>query len=428
MSNGIERKLCAILAADVVGYSDLMHRDEVGTIRALKESREIVDGIIEDYGGRIIFTAGDSVVAEFPSAGNSVLCAQDMQLAMDKRNSRPHDGPDMLFRVGLNVGDVVINEDDLLGEGVNIAARLEALADHGGVFLSGSVYDQIEFDAAVSDKLEIESIGLKELKNISEPVRVYRLIKSERTQPARPRSMAAAAGAAAAALHFETADGPTLLVIGAELALGRAANSQVAAVGVRHRQVSRVGKQASIRFSDGTFALTDLDSANGTLLDDMPIAPGQTETMAFPAGVCEISLGGGRQPPRKGLCRLRAELIDAASPALRLSLDRSGLEGVDAGDIAVVWPGLDEDMRRTWVLGTGSVILGGGSDCALCLPALTDPAARVSVDRVEGGFALSPVGMAEATLNGTPLGPETSVNDGDILELGGISIAITTVT
>ena len=135
----VERKLCAILAADIVGYSDHMNRDEVGTFHALRQCRDVVDPIISDYGGRTFFTAGDSVVAEFPSAGNCVLCAQEMQNAIDVRNDNPHDGPEMVFRIGLNVGDVVITGDDLIGGGVNIAARLEALAEPGGVYLSGSV-------------------------------------------------------------------------------------------------------------------------------------------------------------------------------------------------------------------------------------------------------------------------------------------------
>jgi len=167
----VKRRLTCILAADAVGYSQQMGLDEENTIRVLSAHRAVIDGIITFHGGRIISTAGDSVLAEFSSVVEAVRCAVEIQEALKTRNDALPDKSKMHFRVGVNLGDVVVKNDDLLGDGVNVAARLETLAEPGGICISSSVYDQI------TGKLDLgfQDIGEQALKNISRPIRVYRV-------------------------------------------------------------------------------------------------------------------------------------------------------------------------------------------------------------------------------------------------------------
>src|SRR5829696_3345130 len=129
----VERRLAAIFAADVAGYSRLMHEDEVGTLRTLTAHRNVMDGLISEYGGRIANTAGDSVLAEFPSAVDAVQCAVEVHKALADLGDNPERA--IRFRIGIHVGDVVVRGSDLLGDGINNAARLEGLAPPGGVCL-----------------------------------------------------------------------------------------------------------------------------------------------------------------------------------------------------------------------------------------------------------------------------------------------------
>jgi class 3 adenylate cyclase len=167
----VKRRLTCILAADAVGYSQQMGHDEEGTIRVLAAHRAIIDGIITFHGGRIISTAGDSVLAEFGSVVEAVRCAVEIQEALKTRNDTLPEESRMHFRVGVNLGDVVVKDNDLLGDGVNVAARLETLAEPGGICISSSVYDQI------TGKLDLgfKDIGEQALKNISRPIHVYRV-------------------------------------------------------------------------------------------------------------------------------------------------------------------------------------------------------------------------------------------------------------
>lgn len=169
--SSVKRRLTCILAADAVGYSKHMSQDEEGTIRVLSAHRAVIDGIIAFHQGRIVSTAGDSVLAEFSSAVEAVRCAVEVQDALKTRNDALPDHRKMLFRVGVNLGDVVIKGDDLLGDGVNVAARLETMAEPGGICIASSVYDQI------TGKLDLgfQDIGEQQLKNITRPVRVYRV-------------------------------------------------------------------------------------------------------------------------------------------------------------------------------------------------------------------------------------------------------------
>jgi adenylate cyclase len=180
----VERKLTAILSADVKGYSRLMGEDEVGTLRTLTAHREVTDSLIQQHRGRIVGTAGDSVLAEFASAVDAVQCAVEIQRALRTKNAELPTDRRMEFRIGINVGDVIVEGPQIYGDGVNIAARLEALADGGGICISGTVYDQVE------NKLTLgyEYLGEQAVKNIAKPVRVYRVVEPGNTTTVQGKS------------------------------------------------------------------------------------------------------------------------------------------------------------------------------------------------------------------------------------------------
>src|SRR6516225_3865765 len=140
----VERKLAAILAADVVGYSRLMEVDEPGTLARLKTHRlELIDPAIAKHRGRIIKTIGDGLLVEFQSVVDAVACATEIQTRMARRNADVSAARAIQFRIGINLGDVIVEGDDIFGDGVNVAARLESLAEPGGIYVSGAVRDQI---------------------------------------------------------------------------------------------------------------------------------------------------------------------------------------------------------------------------------------------------------------------------------------------
>jgi adenylate cyclase len=178
----VERKLAAVLAADVAGFSRLMGVDEVGTARVLREHRAAVDPIVASFGGRIVKTTGDGLLLEFPSIVAAVECALAIQKLMGERNTDLPQDRQMLFRIGINLGDVLIEGDDILGDGVNIAARLESIAEPGGICISESSYQQVR------DKLDIrfEDMGDQHLKHIARPVRVYRISADKTPAQGRP--------------------------------------------------------------------------------------------------------------------------------------------------------------------------------------------------------------------------------------------------
>jgi adenylate cyclase len=165
----IERKLAAILSADVSGYTRLMGADESATLATLSAHREVIDELIRQHGGRIANTAGDSVLAEFTSVVEAVQCGVEIQQALAARNAQIPDERKMLLRIGINVGDVMVKDQDIFGDGVNLAARLQGLADPGGICISRSVRDQLR------DKSPFifEDQGEQAVKNIVRPVRVF---------------------------------------------------------------------------------------------------------------------------------------------------------------------------------------------------------------------------------------------------------------
>jgi adenylate cyclase len=193
----IERKLAAILSADVEGYSRLMGDDEVATVRAITEYRGVIASAVAGHSGRVVDAPGDNVLADFASVVDAVQCAVDIQRELQSRNAELPLSRQMRFRIGINLGDVIVEGERLYGDGVNIAARLESLAEGGGICLSGTAYDQIEGKLPFT----CEFAGEHTVKNIARPVRVYRLrldpsalsAPSPRSGARRGRGIAAAA-------------------------------------------------------------------------------------------------------------------------------------------------------------------------------------------------------------------------------------------
>jgi adenylate cyclase len=168
----VKRKLAAILSADVKGYSRLMGEDEVGTIRTLNAYKEIITGLIQHHHGRVVDAPGDNLLAEFGSVVDAVQCAVEIQRELKTRNTELPENRKMEFRIGVNLGDVVEDGEQILGDGVNIAARLESLSEAGGICISGTAFDQVK------NKLNLgyKYLGEQTVKNILEPVRVYRVL------------------------------------------------------------------------------------------------------------------------------------------------------------------------------------------------------------------------------------------------------------
>src|SRR6266851_222455 len=168
----MERKLTAILCADVHGYSRLMGEDEEATLRTLSSHRKLIDSLIEQHHGRFVNSAGDSVLAEFASVVNAVQCAVEIQSTLNAENANLPPERRMEFRIGVNLGDVMVDGQQIYGDGVNVAARLESLADPDGICISRTVHEQIKNKLA----LNYEDLGEQAVKNIAEPVRVFRVM------------------------------------------------------------------------------------------------------------------------------------------------------------------------------------------------------------------------------------------------------------
>ena len=180
-----QRRLAAILAADVVGFSRLMEADESGTLTALKSRRkDVLDPLVAKHQGRIFKVTGDGVLVEFGSAVNALQCAVDLQQAMAAANGNQPNDRHIVLRIGVNLGDVMVEGSDLYGDGVNIAARLEAIAEPGGILVSGTAYDHIKSKV----KVGFDDLGAQTLKNIAEPVRAYRVTGTPRVSVAMPKA------------------------------------------------------------------------------------------------------------------------------------------------------------------------------------------------------------------------------------------------
>jgi len=178
------RKLAAILSADVVGYSRLMAANEAATVETLKSYRDIIARLVGRHGGRVVNTPGDALLAEFPSAVEAVQTAVEIQKSVEGHNIDLEPDRRMQFRIGVNLGDVIEEADGTIyGDGVNIAARMEALAEGGGVCISSNVYDAVEGKLA----LGFDFLGEHQVKNIAKPVRVYRVRAESKQAPVRSR-------------------------------------------------------------------------------------------------------------------------------------------------------------------------------------------------------------------------------------------------
>ncbi len=172
-----KRKLSAVLSADVKGYSRLMGQDEAGTVRRIKEYRKLITDLVHQYRGRVVDSPGDNILAEFVSAVDAAECAIRIQRALKERNREIPDERKMAFRIGINLGDVIDDGERIYGDGINIAARMESLAQGGGICISGTLYDQIKNKLGA----EFENLGRQRVKNIADPVRVYRVITDTET-------------------------------------------------------------------------------------------------------------------------------------------------------------------------------------------------------------------------------------------------------
>ena len=186
----LERKLSTILSADVTEFSRLMGEDEEQTLRVFRGHKKVFESVVAMHNGRIFNTAGDAILAEFPSAVEAVRCATDIQAALRTRNDQLAPNRQVRFRIGINLGDILIQGQDLMGDGVNVAARLQTAAEPGGVCISGTVHDQIRNKLSMS----FQSLGEMNFKNIAQPVRTFSITDAEGSGPLPSRQPAAAAG------------------------------------------------------------------------------------------------------------------------------------------------------------------------------------------------------------------------------------------
>src|SRR6201987_565898 len=177
----VSRRLVAVFAADVEGYSRLMGADEVGTLKGLTERRAILDRLISEHRGRIANTPGDSVLAEFGSAFDAIECAVEAQTAFAEANSSVATDRRINFRIGVHIGEVMVQAGDLFGDGVNIAARLQSIAKPGVVCISGATYDQVRKVLPMT----FVDLGVQQVRNIQEPIRAYQLSGPSETQRCR---------------------------------------------------------------------------------------------------------------------------------------------------------------------------------------------------------------------------------------------------
>src|SRR5277367_5314170 len=202
----LERKLATILSADVAEFSRLMGEDEEQTLRVFREHKKVFESLVAMHRGRIFNTAGDAILAEFGSAVEAVRCATDIQAALRTRNDQLPPSRQVRFRIGINLGDVMVQGQDLMGDGVNVAARLQTAAEPGGICLSGSVYDQIRNKLSLS----FQSMGERSFKNIPQPIRTFCVTETE-AHEALPSPAAARPGRRGATLWLAAAS--LLLVV-----------------------------------------------------------------------------------------------------------------------------------------------------------------------------------------------------------------------
>ena len=184
MTQALRRKLTTILSADVAGYSRLIDEDEVATVETLMAYRGAIGGFVERHQGRVVSTAGDGLLADSDSVVEAVTCAAEIQRELTARNAEVAEARRMAFRIGINLGDVIVEDGDIYGEGVNVAARLQSLAAPGGICISGTVFDQVR------NKLSLgyDFLGPQAVKNIAQPIPTYRVLLGGDAAAAKPRA------------------------------------------------------------------------------------------------------------------------------------------------------------------------------------------------------------------------------------------------
>lgn len=266
------RRLTAILAADIAGYSALMGANEVSTVGDLKGHQSVVLPLISGFGGRVIDTAGDGILAEFASVLNAVKCAVAIQEMMLERNASVSPERRMQFRIGINQGDVMADDDRIYGDGINIAARLEGICDPGGICISGKVYDEIKGRF----EIEFDNLGERTLKNIAEPVRTYRILPGLAAKARKP----AVSGRPAINPMLAAAAGALVLAVGVGVALFGPWRISGSPTDVA-RNPAAAPQPASVHTSSGTVTASPAGQPGPAA---GPPASGATQTAALPSG------------------------------------------------------------------------------------------------------------------------------------------------
>jgi adenylate cyclase len=326
--HGPKRKLTTILCADCAGFSRMMRADEEGTYRVLQDCRKVIDRLIGEHDGRIFGTAGDSVVSEFPSPVEAVRCATEIQQAIESLGAELPEDHRMHFRIGINLGDVITEGDDLIGDGVNVAARLEGLSDPGGICISGSVYEQIKNKLA----LDCDDLGDQIVKNIADPVRVHRV----RVGPQAVHQRGTSRIATPWRIRFAGAGLITFLLIATLIAylnynVHSPVRPQCSHASIAVLPFSNLSDEpAQDYFSDGT--TEDIIAALGRFSDlsviaygavqqykGRPLQPGQLNREL---GVCYALEGSVRRNGKQVL--ITAQLVDASSGLLLWSDSYAG--------------------------------------------------------------------------------------------------------
>lgn len=370
----VQRKLAAILAADVAGYSRLMAEDEEGTLAALTAHRtELIDSCIADHGGRIFNTAGDGLLAEFGSVVDAVRCAVALQEGMAARNADILDARRIAFRIGVNLGDIIIQDDGLYGDGVNVAARLEGLAVPGSICVSGSVHEQVRQKLTY----RFEDLGRIEVKNIAEPVHVFRLLPSgDRAASPRRRLPTGRMTAAAAVLLIAIAAGSGWWSMQTHApkpispAEPSAAQSRTASIAILPF-INMGGDQEQEYFSDGITEdlITDLSKISGLTVISRTSTSGykgrkiDIREVGEVLGVRYVVEGSVRKAGSK--VRINAQLVDAATGghlwAERYDGDLKNIFGLQdrvlekiVGSLALTLS--EKERRRLAARGTDNVV------------------------------------------------------------------------
>jgi adenylate cyclase len=303
VAKGTQRRLTTIVAADIAGYSRLVGADEEGTLAALQGHRdELINELIGQYGGRVANTAGDSILMEFPSTVDAVRCAISIQQGMEARNTDVSPEGRIEFRIGINVGDVIVQGDDLLGDGVNIAARLEGLAEPGGIALSSNAHEYI--DGKV--KSGFTDGGEHAVKNIARPVRIWRWRRNGDDELSIPTTTEA---------PLPLPDKPSIAVLPFDNMSGDP-EQEFFADGIAEDVITALSRFRSLF----VIARNSSFSYKGTSPD--------IRTVASELGVRYVVEGSVRKAGNR--VRITAQLIDAARAALVTAPDRIGLGSVAA--------------------------------------------------------------------------------------------------